>query len=189
MSAYGRKLPLARNLLDCPVTAQSGLRRIADTGHTMETARLQRWASFAELVGTGAVVVSLLFVAYSINRNTKELQAANENFLYGIQEARRGDEATNPQLAGLVIKAQDGESLTPSERRQYFSHIVRGLNVWEMAYKRYQDGLLPEERWAGWDNMYADQARRDFPYEWWLEVRSWYADDFATHVDSAYARD
>ena len=66
---------------------------------------------------------------------------------------------------------------------------MRGLNVWEMAYKRYQDGLLPEERWAGWDNMYADQARRDFPYEWWLEVRSWYADDFVTHVDSAYARD
>lgn len=153
----------------------------------MKRLELTEWSAIAEIVGTTAVVISLLFVGYSINRNTKELQAANENFLYEVQETRRGDEASNPQLAALVVKAQSGGELSPGEQRQYFSHIIRGLNVWELAYERFKDGLLSADTWPTWDRMYADQARRDFPKEWWEEARLWYGDDFAAHVDAAYA--
>lgn len=148
---------------------------------------LTEWAAIGELIGTAAVIVSLLFVAYTINRNTLELQASNENFLYGIQEARRADEANNPQLTALVVKAQNGAALTPEEKRQYFSHIIRGLNAWELAYVRYRNGLIPAETWPIWDRMYADQARNDFPLEMWLDARKWYSDDFVAHVDRIYA--
>ena len=153
----------------------------------MRKLKLKEWAAIGELIGTTAVVVSLLFVAYSVNRNTLELQAANENFLYGIQEARRADEANNPQLVALVIAAQSGQTLSASERRQYFSHMIRGLNAWELAFTRYRAGLIPGGSWPTWDRMYADQARRDFPRDMWQEARLWYTDEFAAHVDAVYS--
>lgn len=152
----------------------------------MRRLSLSEWASVGEMVGTAAVIISLLFVAYSINRNTKELQAANENFLYQIQEARRSDEATNPQLSELVVKAKNGGALTPGEQRQYFSHVIRGLNAWELAFIRYQAGLISPTEWPTWDRMYADQAVSDFPREWWTQARLWYTEDFARHVDAKY---
>ena len=36
----------------------------------MERLKLTEWAALAEIIGTVAIVVSLLFVGYSINRNT-----------------------------------------------------------------------------------------------------------------------
>ncbi len=72
----------------------------------METFKLAEWAALAEIIGTVAIVVSLLFVGYSINRNTKKMQAVNENYLYEVQDSRRGAEAANSQLSALVVKAQ-----------------------------------------------------------------------------------
>ena len=42
---------------------------------------LSSWAALAEIVATVAVVLSLLLVAYSIKRNTDEMETANSNFL------------------------------------------------------------------------------------------------------------
>jgi hypothetical protein len=40
---------------------------------------LQEWSAVAEIVGTVGIVISLLFVAYTVNRNTIELRSTNEN--------------------------------------------------------------------------------------------------------------
>ncbi len=72
----------------------------------MERLKLTEWAALAEIIGTVAIVVSLLFVGYSINRNTKEMQAVNENYLFEVQDPRRDAEAANSQLSALVVKAQ-----------------------------------------------------------------------------------
>ena len=75
-------------------TARSGvfddaLGRIGDTVEALIDRRLVEGdlhgahrAAAAEIVGTIAVVISLLFVGYSINRNTDATQASSENILF-----------------------------------------------------------------------------------------------------------
>jgi len=54
----------------------------------MKKANLSNWAAISEIVGAIAVVVSLLFVAYSINQNTTALTlAGSERFLDRSQRA------------------------------------------------------------------------------------------------------
>ena len=54
----------------------------------MKKANLSNWAAISETVGAIAVVVSLLFVAYSINQNTAALTlAGSERFLDRSQRA------------------------------------------------------------------------------------------------------
>ena len=45
---------------------------------------LSGWAALAEIVASVAVIVSLLLVAYSIKRNTDEMEVSNSNFLYQL---------------------------------------------------------------------------------------------------------
>ena len=45
----------------------------------MKRLALPEWAALAEIIGTVAIIASLLFVAYEINRNTLVLQGTGEN--------------------------------------------------------------------------------------------------------------
>lgn len=46
-----------------------------------EKLSLTEWAAVGELIATLGIVISLLFVAYSINRNTEVNQASTENLI------------------------------------------------------------------------------------------------------------
>ncbi|MDH3692496.1 MAG: hypothetical protein OEU36_23950 [Gammaproteobacteria bacterium] len=69
----------------------------------MRKSDLSRWAAISEIVATFAVVISLLLVAYSTKRNTDEMETANANFLYQIDEQITADLSVNPQLASIYI--------------------------------------------------------------------------------------
>jgi len=53
----------------------------------MEKRNLAEWAAVSEIIGTLGVVISLLFVGFNINQNTRVMQAANDNLLYEMQDA------------------------------------------------------------------------------------------------------
>jgi len=55
----------------------------------MKKLDLTDWAAAAEIVGTVAVVVSLLFVGMNIKQNTAAVQAMNDNVLYEMTDTFR----------------------------------------------------------------------------------------------------
>ena len=60
--------------------------------------------------------------------------------------------------------------------------------MWELSYVRYNQGLYSVEQWNNWNDYYEIGLTAAIPEEWWAEVRPWYQDDFAMHVDAAYAK-
>ena len=149
----------------------------------MKQRSVTEWAAIAEIIGTITVVVSLLFVAYSINRNTAVLQATNENFIYQLQDDEFSDLSSNPNLASLLLKHHDSEDFTDRELAQYAAHVSRLLNRWELLFNRYRQGLISAEQWEGWNRYYATDFPNQFPKEWWPDWRYSYHSDFASHVD------
>ena len=149
----------------------------------MKLRSVTEWAAIAEIIGTITVVVSLLLVAYSINRNTAVLHATNENFIYQLQDQEFGDLSSNPNLASLLSKHQNGEVFSDEERTQYAAHISRLLNRWELLFNRHQQGLISAEQWEDWNRFYATDFPNQFPHEWWPSWRYAYQPDFASHVD------
>ena len=62
----------------------------------MRKLELSDWASLAEIVASFGVVISLIFVAISLERNTAVMQASNDNFIYELQFARARDIVSSP---------------------------------------------------------------------------------------------
>lgn len=153
----------------------------------MSTLDLAGWAAIAEIVGTVAVVASLLFVAHSVNRNIAVLRAANDNFLYQLQDGRIADTVRDSELIAILVKHSKKEQLSDVENLRLIKHQIRKRNLWELAYDRHNEGLFSSNKWNGWNRMFATDISEDFPEEWWTAVKLRYGDDFARHVDALYS--
>jgi hypothetical protein len=148
---------------------------------------LAGWAALAEIVGTVAVVISLLLVAYSIKRNTDEMETANSNFLYQLDAQIAGDLSRDVRLATMLLKMEQKEALTDVEKIQYVALQDRYLGLLEIAWTQYKRGSLAAIDWRDWDKYLSDFVTGGLPEEWWIELRSMYKPEFAKLVDSKYA--
>ncbi len=152
----------------------------------MRKLNLSRWAAISEIVATVAVVVSLLLVAYNIKRNTDEMETANSNFLYQLDEQITGDLSRDERLATIFVKIAQKETLSDIEKFQYVYVWQRYLSVWEIAWTQYKSGSLSFVDWRDWDQYLSEFFTDGLPEEWWKEIRSSYKPEFAEHVDAKY---
>jgi hypothetical protein len=157
----------------------------------MKNLNLQGWALIAEIVGTIAVVISLLFVAYSINYNTGVLQSVNDNLLYDYNNLAIDDVVHDASMAAILVKLENSEDLSEIEMRRFESYQERFLTMWELAHDRYIEGLFPEQKWLGWSDALANnitQGPTRLPKERWINVRAQFGPEFAKLMDAAYTK-
>jgi hypothetical protein len=155
---------------------------------TVKTISLQRMSLITEIIASLAVVVSILFLIKSINQNTEAMHSANSNFLFELQNQRHGNVTTSSELAAAIVKFRSGEQLSPQEELVYFLHEMQNLNMWEMAFERYNSGVISEQTWNSWSGMWEAEFPKGFPEEWWSKVRNEYGEPFRTYVDVVYAQ-
>jgi hypothetical protein len=148
---------------------------------------LSDWASIAEITGTIAVVVSLLFVAYSLERNTTALSGQYVNEMYDANREISQILLANPELASIIERGQtDFASFSDSETLQYEQFLTLHLDIWERAITRENEGLIDEQSVAGWHKYYGEFFRRHMTRELWEEMRwQWTDPELFQRVDSA----
>ena len=107
---------------------QSGLFQLTQTGTIVRKLTLRDWAAIAEIVGTAAIVVSLVFVIQGLNQNTKALQVANLNQTYDRTDNLNSDIAANPELASFYVEEVFGPGADARPRRPHIAVIGQELN-------------------------------------------------------------
>ena len=155
----------------------------------MKKLDLQGWAAVAEIVATVGIVVSLMFVAYTVNRNTIELRSANENALIQMNDEIIAGLLSNTDVLSIVDKRSKGQELTQVENWGMTVFTLRQLNAWEMAFYRHLDGLFSPERWRAVDEGYASGLIDGFSScdnACWENFKVGFGDEFVRHVDAEY---
>lgn len=153
----------------------------------MAKIKIKSLAAGAEIIASIAVVFSLLLVVASIDQNTRSLQSINDNFLYDLQSRRLRDVISDHEFASIVDRFYAGEELTSVELRRYNYWQVQNINIWEIAFNRYNEGLLPEGQWNAWNNYLSRTMPQAYPEDRWSEVKQSFGEDFVEHIDAAYA--
>ena len=108
---------------------------------------LNQWAAISEIVASVGVILSILFLAYSINVNTVVTQSANDNFLYELQFARVREIVGNSDLAAIYTKLGQDKELSDVEQTQLLWDNLQQLGTWELAFVRHRDGVYADDRW------------------------------------------
>ncbi|MDH3439391.1 MAG: hypothetical protein OEM63_01470 [Gammaproteobacteria bacterium] len=156
----------------------------------MKKRSLQDWAAIAEILGTVGVVISLVFVAYTVNRNTLELRLVNENVLWQLNDDIISGLLGSSDILSIVDKRDKGEELTRVEEWAMYVFTTRQFNAWEMAFYRFQDGAFSPERWEAVNEGLSSGLIEGFSScdeECWENFRVGYGADFVRHVDEVYS--
>ncbi len=153
----------------------------------MRKLSLADWASVAQIAGTVAVVISLLLVASSLERNTAAVSGQTADDVYNAMEQINFTVLDSPELLLVTIRGKDDSAgLSQLEREQYKLWVVTHLNIWERMLVRVNEGLIKPETIEGWPEWFEEWARRNLPEEIWDELRWNYpGGDFAARVDAA----
>jgi hypothetical protein len=147
---------------------------------------LREWASVAEIAGTIAVVISLLMVVYSLERNTVAISAQGVNEIYDgyreIQVALLAD----PELIRVSVQGrEDPGSLSEMDREIFQIWVALNLDLWDRMLVRISEGLIDPDTAEPWDEYFREWTRRNVTREHWEEHKwGWPSGTFQAQVEA-----
>jgi hypothetical protein len=153
----------------------------------MKKLNIREWAAIAEIVGTAGVIISLLFVAFSISRNTLNLQSANSTLMYELDVASNRALMEDAEFAKFSAKRSFGIEFQDPYEAKFFYYLQGELTHWELLIYRYNDGLVEHVQYLDWSQYYADTIARDMKIEWWDALKTDYTQDLVDAVDATIA--
>ncbi len=155
----------------------------------MKKLTLTEWAAAGDIVGTVAVVISLLFVAHSINRNSDATQASSENILFERHTELANQFMLDATLAELLAKRRNGNTdLTEVEVIRWEKYELNLLDIWALAHSRYQRELLSEDQWQTWDRYFTHMFSNEveaISKARWEELQYGFEQAFWQHVGAS----
>ena len=157
----------------------------------MNELSLTEWAALGEILATVGVVISIVFLAYEVNRNSGILQATNDNLLYELLGAVSSEVIGSSELASVIVKLEKDQELSDVESTRYTFYLLRLIDLWEMAFDRHSQGLLADDKWASWDRSLEVESLSKplgLPIKLWEQHQDSYGAEFVQHVDEAFSR-
>ena len=146
--------------------------------------------NIVELISAGAILVGLIFVGLELKQNTVAAEADTMQGLLELSNQGLYEIATNPELADLVVKAQENfDDLTESEYLRYRSHIWADWNIWEHSFYSHHNGTMDDTLWDSRDksfyNLYCEKSSRRV----WDEMKSGFGVEFRAYLQGLSAED
>jgi len=105
------------------------------------------WSAIAQIVGSAAIVITLIYLAMQIRLNTHAMQATareataerDVEWLYKLVDS--------PELGPLLRKE---EPLTDLEASMLNAMLVAFMRIREVNFRQYKSGVLDKETWANY---------------------------------------
>ncbi len=155
----------------------------------MTKRKLSDWASVAEIISALAVVASLLYVGFEIQRNTKVGLASNRQAIAARAQELALYSAETHIYRLLFASDEEPTELTESEQDRLTAYIGALLRTTEEAILLYRDGLLDEEYWMTRAGVMLAALRTDVARDVYTRTRDFgfYTRDFVAWADKALA--
>ncbi len=153
----------------------------------MKKLKLQEWGVIAEISGAVAVVLSLLFVAFSINQNTDALRVEAWERILDRSELSSQMLAESADLARIVATGQsDPDALTAEEYFRFRHFAGMRFGAWESVFGHYVLGRIDSRTWGLWHVYYIGVLNFPGYRKVWLETQGGFDPQFREILQTDY---
>jgi hypothetical protein len=130
---------------------------------------LDALGNLGEIIGAGAVVLSLIYLAVQVRQSTQSQRTENYARALDRLAAFQSLLSQDGHLSRVFAKgAADTSTLTPQERIQFTWSAYEAFGAFEFMFHASRTGSIPDEVWQRWSLTVA----------WWLSfpgVRHWWS--------------
>jgi hypothetical protein len=140
--------------------------------------------AIGQVVGAVAVVISLIYLAREVRRNTgathlTAMRSMHDAFNRWIQQLGQ-----YPDLAELYTRGlQDLKSLEDTEITRFTALLHGEFRNFEEIYHLKAKGHLEEDVWHGWEAAMRDTNGYPGVQFFWRLRSHWFSDEFAKFID------
>jgi hypothetical protein len=151
----------------------------------MQKLKLDQWSNIAEIIAAIAVSLSLVFVAFELQRNTSATEAATREQINAKDVAYLSLRLDSSVLAQALSKWEQDEDLTTLEASQLMQQEVLNFMIFEHSYYQFQKGNLEADEWARHENIIRVQLREyRYASEMWDRFSQLFTPEFFEIVDA-----
>ena len=138
----------------------------------MSRFKLGDYAAIAEVIGTAGVIVSLVFVAFSINSNTEEARASQTNYIFDASREIELAVATDHDWSRIVVKGRNrSQPLSETEQFRYDAYLVANIDLWDWMADRHRDALMSDVNLDGWERYFVGWTKSHISESDWQRLR------------------
>ncbi len=147
-------------------------------------------ANLAEIFGTAAIVISLIYVAIQIRQGNQAMRmTAAQNVSRDIQNSI-SHIASDTEFAGIHLNGmKDLDSLSPAERHRFYAYVYHYLQTMENAFYQNEAGALDEYVWNSLTANIILTARTSGYSQFWRDRRQFFGQDFQDFYNGLSASD
>ena len=148
----------------------------------MKLRNVSEWIAIGANLG---VLLGIILLILQLNQNRVIMKAEVRNELSTKVVEFLFTQATDPELAELMIKANNNETLSPAEQIMYGSRCEAAFRYWENVNYQYRQGLF--------DNTEYSAARRTMGIiinnnrgfkRFWCENKTLFSEPFGKEIDN-----
>ena len=139
----------------------------------------------AQLISSIGVVISLLYLAIQVHRSTRITKlAAQDAATTALREVTRPF-AENPEVERLWRAGLENlDSLTSDEKARFFHVAFQCLKAMETIHFHYIYGVMEEQVWRGWRNLYRHYLACPGLIYYWQRRHDLFSEGFQQFVSS-----
>ncbi len=125
--------------------------------------------NLGEFLGAIAVVVSLLFVGYSIVQNTKATRAQTHQAITQSFMSIAEIIAVRPEAfaVGMRSESKDFEELSLGDKAYFIASIFGLFKYYELMFMQHHNGNTDDESWEAWSKHIIMQFHQPGVQTWW----------------------
>ncbi len=148
----------------------------------MDSDKINRWLTLGANIG---VLIGIALLVYELNQNRQMMRAQVRHDLSTELVEILGWVATDPQMASIVRRIDEGKELTPDEEVQYRYRANALFRYWQDVHYQYRLGLYDEPQYAAHRIAIARYMNRSSRgVDFWCNSRDSYDPDFRIEIDS-----
>ena len=139
---------------------------------------------WVELIGTSAVVISLMFIVLEIRQNTEALSAQALLELNRIANEVNNYPMADEELTQILIKGfEDFDSLSQVQEWRFYYHVHHTVNNLEVAFQYKNEGILQEEDYTAWRIATCRYLSQPSVLQYWQSGEMLFTRKFNKHAE------
>jgi len=143
---------------------------------------LQDLGAIGEIIGAGAVIASLLYLAIQIRQGSKIAVASTTQALLGY--SAQMNTAAAGDIAPVMAKVLSDQELNADEKYRYFSYMMAAFAQCWQAHHQYANGMLEREVFEAYERRTLSFVARPSARDFWKRNRFRFSTSFCDYVDS-----
>ena len=141
--------------------------------------------NLGELIGSVALLISLIYVAIEIRKNTEAARTSTYQSVVSDFGSFTQTVITTPGLSSLLAAGQeDYENLDSDQKARVSQLFFVCYHYFENMYYQARKGYLEDDVWLGWKRLMLSYHARPGYQAWWNLRRHVFSESFAEFMDT-----